>query len=208
MRNALLLSFVMMTGALPAADALPCPPPAHVVVAWQGHDSGCTPFNGLECHHGEVIAFSVAAFGQPLTACSLIEWNFGDGVTAHGRQVHHRYALAGVYPITVRVSNQMGAITVEDQVFATGVIDEHFPFVAERTAKPNVYRFIIDTAQGSGDWIWDFGDGTSARGPERVRTHVYRTGGAFSVVLSSARGAGIYKWTIIVPHARRRVTRH
>jgi PKD domain len=207
-RRLLLLPVVMLTAAL-HGDADPCAQPFQPFIEWQGEVSGCTAFNQQQCHSGEVIAFDVRAFGAPLASCAAVEWSFGDGMTATVRAPRHLYARSGVYPVSVRVSTPTGSVVIEKQVFATGAIDERWPFAIERQARPRFYRFVVVAAEGAGDWIWDFGDGTSARGPEPVQTHFYRSGGTYTVRLSSARGSRKYELQVEVPSAsRRRSSRH
>jgi chitodextrinase len=35
-------------------------------------------------------------------------WRFGDGTTAHGNRVHHRYRRPGTYTVTVTEADQRG----------------------------------------------------------------------------------------------------
>jgi len=44
------------------------------------------------------------------------QWNFDEGQTACGAQVHHRYASAGIYTATVTATNSIGSITATTAV--------------------------------------------------------------------------------------------
>jgi hypothetical protein len=56
---------------------------------------------------GAAIRFSAAASDADNHALTF-SWNFGDGVTAFGSSISHSYTAAGVYPVSLTVSDSFG----------------------------------------------------------------------------------------------------
>ena len=54
------------------------------------------------------ITYFTATIGAGSNA--LYVWDFGDGQTASGAQVNHRYAQTGAYTATVTATNDVGSI--------------------------------------------------------------------------------------------------
>ncbi|MCY4029240.1 MAG: PKD domain-containing protein [Acidobacteria bacterium] len=117
------------------------------------------------------------------------DWQLGDGTAARGRVVEHRYARAGVYAVTLAVSDDRGnsATATREVTVASGdpmaaidvspdrpVVGRPVSFSGLRSvARPG--RTIVEHA-------WVFGDaGAEARGGSV--THTYRVAGTYVVTL-------------------------
>lgn len=57
---------------------------------------------------GQDVAFSAAGSGDPDGRVESYRWSFGDGATATGRDVTHRFAEAGDYTVELEVADDTG----------------------------------------------------------------------------------------------------
>ncbi|MGF1548272.1 MAG: PKD domain-containing protein [Thiotrichales bacterium] len=122
-------------------------------------------------------------------------WDFGDGGTATGATTTHTYAASGKYSVTLRVTDNSGALSLP----ATSDVDA--------SSKPPVARFTISPAFANSRTItlnaststdpnndiatytWKFGDGATGSG--RIVTRDYRNpGGQFNVELTVTDSQG------------------
>lgn len=113
-------------------------------------------------------------------------WKLGDGSTASGREIEHRFDQAGAYTITLTVKDNEGA---EDK--STHQVTVQMPNIAPEAkfeASCNEDLCVFD-ASGSGDsdgeitaYKWSFGDGSNARGIQAE--HRFSQQGTFTVVLT------------------------
>jgi alpha-galactosidase len=81
---------------------------------------------------GTLASFSVVS--SPVEfAVTAYHWDFGDGVSAHGRQQTHSYTQAGTYSIVVSAEGVGGlAMRKTASVMVTGKIDNRFNFHKNR----------------------------------------------------------------------------
>ena len=212
MREALIVFAIVMSAAAAAGDPVPCSPlmtPSNVYITWRGEWSGCASSLQQDCTPGEIITFQAQTFNYSLScAPHQFAWSFGDGATASGPTVQHLYAQPAVYNVSLTITKADQSITLQGDLRAAVIEFRPFAYEALKTV-PGGYRFTVDAAQGVGDWVWDFGDGTVVTGPQREQSHVYRTGGTFVVHLTSTRAWWFaYSTTLTVPKPRRRSARH
>ena len=118
-------------------------------------------------------------------------WDFGDGNTGTGPTPDHVYATAGIYTVT---------LTVTDDDGNHGTISEEFEFgdapppTAAFTSSSNFLIASFDGTTSSDadgtitDYAWDFGDGTTGSGA--TPTHLYATGGTYNVTLTVTDNGG------------------
>jgi len=99
--------------AISASGACRTTPPTYYrVVTYAG--SNCNSSVGGTCSPGQPVEFMVSSlgFGDPIQSCDVTTWNYGDGTTetkpAGVTTAMHSYASAGIYPITMRVTNALG----------------------------------------------------------------------------------------------------
>ncbi len=118
-------------------------------------------------------------------------WNFGDGQTAEGVSVEHRYDTPGVYPLSLEVVDDAGVAnssatwTREMQVNPaplTGVD------VAGTLCAGDDKAWELSVGPGVAV-AWDFGDGGTGKGA--AVTHRYATPGLYPVTVSTDDGKGL-----------------
>ncbi len=132
----------------------------------------------------------------------LIEfhWDFGDGAqarirrpdrddeTAESRRATHAYKEAGRYKVRLTVKDDSGSSSNTDEDQATVIVNAPPKADAGGDIHVNEGRVRFD-GTGSDDpdgniieYRWDFGDGSTGKGPEPV--HVYRNPGVYDVRLT------------------------
>jgi len=136
----------------------------------------------------EPLGFDASASSDPddeLSESGFL-WLFGDGANATGRMASHSYTRAGVYNVTLAVTDDDGAIST----FAAMVqIINQFP-VADFSLPINVTcnrSFTLDASKSSDPdgslvgYRWEFDDGTCATGA--VVSHSFALPGVRAVTL-------------------------
>jgi|GEM_PF-1658442 len=186
----LTLSVKKMTDATPACTDLPCtvrngtfstnrPPVAHAGPDRTVLLNDTVNFNASSSYDpdGELIAFF---------------WDFGDGSSATGMNMTHRYTENGIFVVNLTVTDNDGA-TGSD----TCTITVNTPPVAD--AGPDSVCLVGEVVylNGSGSYDpdgvlltyqWNFGDGMTATGS--VVTHGYADAGTYTVSLTVTDNLG------------------
>ena len=136
------------------------------------------------------VSFTDLSTGDPET----FEWTFGDGSNSSEQNPMHIYQNAGVFSVSLLVTNKAGMSTKIEDNYIT-VVSLPNPPVAAFSAYPmsgNVPLFVQFTDLSSGEdissWIWDFGDGATStvQNPE----HTYLTAGIYDVSLTVTNPGG------------------
>jgi len=136
---------------------------------------------------GEVISFDASDSYDLDGFIANYFWDFGDGKKATGVKVNHAYSDNGTYLVTLKITDDDGAIDVftsikvvlnrppvalfseTTEIAPTG---QNITFDATLSYDPD--GFIVD-------YLWDFGDGTTANG--KIVTHAYLDNGTYTVTL-------------------------
>ncbi len=142
--------------------------------------SGCTPL---------VVSFTDQSTGSP----TVWEWDLGNGTTSTQQNPTTTYFNAGLYTVTLKVTNTAGSNTLTKtqyiKVDDKPVADFNAPVTAG--CFPLRVNFTDLSTPGTAaitNWEWDFGDGTlsTAQNP----FHVYSTAGNYSVTLKVTNAGG------------------
>jgi large repetitive protein len=127
---------------------------------------------------------------------TVYNWKFGDGKTADGLDVRHKYSKSGVYDVTLTVTDDTkiennsheDKIKVRVNAAPLPVID-----APERAgAEKDVTFDAGKSTDADGDpltYTWDFGDGNTADTPQAV--HRYAQPGTYWVTLFADDGHGL-----------------
>jgi len=112
-------------------------------------------------------------------------WDFGDGATSTEQNPVHRYALNGLYPVTLTVTDADGAVARIEQT----VIVKNTAPVAAFSFK-DTGTLVVEFTDASTDadgtivaWSWNFGDGSPASSVQNP-VHTYAVGGSYEVTLT------------------------
>lgn len=119
---------------------------------------------------------------------SSYHWKFGDGKSASGKSVTHKFGASGSFDVELTITDNRGAtsttarfVDVSSQppvaVFtvspSSGPVDTNFSFNASQSHDPD--GKIVS-------YTWDFGDGATGKGA--VVSHRYTRSGAFTIRLT------------------------
>lgn len=120
------------------------------------------------------------------------QWDFGDGGTSTESDPHYIYNEAGVYNVSLTVSNDGGSNTRTKNAYVTVLNPVPVAsFSANITAGEAPHHVLFtDTSSGTGitHWSWIFGDGETSI--ESNPVHVYENPGLFSVTLTVENDGG------------------
>jgi PKD repeat protein len=118
-------------------------------------------------------------------------WNFGDGTTSTEQDPIHTYTSAGLFTVSLTVSNAYGQDTETklNLVLVTAVLPGA-DFEASVTAgdAPLAVTFTDLSTNTPTEWAWDFGDGGTST--EQDPVHTYAAVGTFDVSLTATNAAG------------------
>jgi PKD repeat protein len=119
-------------------------------------------------------------------------WEFGDGATGGGIRSSHTYTQDGSYPVTLEITDNMGA-TDRDVIFVT-VLDTSpladFSGTPEEGSSPLSVLFTDQSSSHDGvsEWYWEFGDGENSTVVNP--THIYTQEGTYTVSLRTKEADG------------------
>ncbi|GEL94977.1 PKD domain-containing protein [Cellulomonas composti] len=138
------------------------------------------------------VTVDAAGSTDPDGTITAYRWSFGDGTTGTGRTATHAYAAAGVYPVTLTVTDDDGATTSTVNT-VTAVEPNKAPSASFTTGGQDLVVDLDASASADPDgtltaYAWNFGDGTTGTG--RTATHTYATAGTFTVTLTVTDNRG------------------
>ncbi|KXX70829.1 PKD domain-containing protein [Flammeovirga sp. SJP92] len=110
-------------------------------------------------------------------------WNFGDGGTSVDQHPFYTYQTAGVYTVSLKVTNETGEDELIKEEFITVGLFPTAEFSASATEvdEGTSIQFTDESTTTILTWAWDFGDGTTSdvQNPE----HTYTSAGQYTVKL-------------------------
>ena len=133
------------------------------------------------------INFDASGSSDPEGNIVSYSWDFGDGNTGMGEMISHVYDSAGVFSVSLTVTDDQGlADSVSQNI---GLESPNQPPIASFTYREGatllVYEFDASSSSDPDgtivDYQWDMGDGTALNGIQV--SHMYTTGGSFDVQL-------------------------
>lgn len=158
----------------------------------------------LVCPGPPVADFSATPLtgGYPLTvyftdasqAASAWSWNFGDGNTSTEQNPTHVYTGAGVYTVSLTVTNQFGSDILTKTNYITVTLPQPpvADFVASNTdiVQYDTVTFTDLTTENPVSWQWTFEGGTPATSTAQNPTVQYNTVGTYTVTLTATNPQG------------------
>ena len=144
---------------------------------------------------GSSITFLDQSSGAPAVAWS---WDFGDGNTASSQFPSHTYPGPGSYPVSLAVESADGC---RDTLLQPAFVQLSGPWADftpdSLTACPGSLLFFADASIPDTtlvSWLWDFGDGATASGPNP--SHAYSTPGTYTISLTVTNARGCSHTTV------------
>ena len=115
------------------------------------------------------------------------KWSFGDGTYSTQQNPVHKYSEAGIYSVTLTVSNKAGSDTMTKHSYIdvkTAPVKLAAAFSASPTSgKAPLKVGFTDRSTGSpSSWKWSFGDGTYST--QKNPAHTYNKAGKYTVSLT------------------------
>lgn len=141
-----------------------------------GTTKGCTPFD-----------VSFASTSTPGSgSIETYQWVFGDGNSSDEANPTNTYGLAGIYPVTLVVTNSKGcnSLIVKNELIEVLPLESDFDSDVKVSCSTGIEVAFTSTNEGPGtlSFHWDFGDGENSQVANP--THVYNTQGEFDVSLT------------------------
>jgi len=140
------------------------------------------------------------AFTNSSTNATSYNWDFGDGGTSTEVNPTHTYTVAGTFNVKLKATGSGGTneITKSLTINAPTVMPvANFTYTGAGGNAPCTVTFT-NTSQNAVTYSWDFGDnGTSTT---ESPSHIYTTGGTFTVTLiaTNANGSNTIQKTVNV----------
>jgi PKD repeat protein len=121
-------------------------------------------------------------------------WSFGDGTTGSGATVQHVYAQSGIYTVTLRVTDDLGAVGTTSTTVAVEAPNAAPAVVFTRSCSGLGCGFDGRSSSDSDGAIvsysWSFGDGTTGSGASTQ--HTYAQPGTYTVTLTVTDDDGVF----------------
>ncbi|MBD0401982.1 PKD domain-containing protein [Flammeovirga sp. EKP202] len=110
-------------------------------------------------------------------------WNFGDGGTSVDQNPFYTYQTAGVYTVSLKVTNDTGEdeLIKEDYITVGVLPTAEFSANTTQVDEGTAVQFTDESTTTITSWAWDFGDGTTSN--EQHPSHTYASVGQFTVKL-------------------------
>ena len=146
---------------------------------------------GAAAEPGEAVAFDASGSTDSDGRIALDAWDFGDGTMAADAQPSHAFATAGAHAVTLTVTDNDGkSRSSTTTVRVNQPPTASFTFQGSETGVPIAFdgRGSRDADGSIVTYRWDFGDGATAEGGERL--HAFVRPGRYSVSLTVTDGDG------------------
>ena len=151
------------------------------------------------------------AIGNTPGTISNYSWDFGDGQTGSGASIAHTYVNAGLYTVTLIITDISGCkdtLTKVEHIRVNGPIAA-FTIPNGGSCLNSSVNFIDNSTDDGinpiATWIWNYGDGTADTLSAPPFTHFYSVSGSYNVTLKTIDALGcadstVNTQTIIISH--------
>ncbi|MDO5838816.1 MAG: PKD domain-containing protein [Methanosarcina mazei] len=135
------------------------------------------------------VKFTDESTGAPTSR----KWNFGDGTRSTAENPTHTYDKAGLYTVTLTVSNEKGSntLTKSSYIIVSNALNGPVASFSASPASGKAPLSVSFTGQGKGaptEWKWSFGDGNTSTDKNPVYT--FNKSGLYSVKLTASNEKG------------------
>lgn len=150
----------------------------------------------------QMITFDASATTDEGASCSstcTFAWSFSDGVTASGPTFIRTFTTAGARNLTLTVTDPVGLTSTLTQVVPVSDVDPPSvsgfgvvpsPAVADQTAVFSATATANGTNHRIVQYLWTFGDGTTATTTHGTVTKVYAVPGEYIAVVTATDDLG------------------
>lgn len=121
-------------------------------------------------------------------------WSFGDGGASSEREPNYTYRRAGVFPVTLTMSDGVRSATVVGEVHVGPPPVEAIAAFGFSPANPVVGQAVQFVDRSSGTplgWNWDFGDGSPPFAGQSPPARAFAQPGRYDVTLTVTDRAGL-----------------
>jgi len=149
--------------------------------------------------HQDVFFNASSSTSTPNNPISTYTWTFGDGAAGSGPQATHEYNSAGVYHVTLTITDGFGrSAQTSNTVIVSAAAVPTAAFVFSPT-EPRVNTQVNFNGSASSAntpgrtvarYTWDFGDGSPLETTGPTTSHVFTRVGTFRVTLVVTDDAG------------------
>ncbi|MCU0286626.1 MAG: PKD domain-containing protein [Acidobacteria bacterium] len=143
----------------------------------------------------ENVFFNASGSTDPDGNIVTYEWDFGDGTTAAGMSVNHKYVDSGTYSVSLEVTDNTGNTGNINKSITVSSNQVPIPIFIYSPMSPKTGENVYFNASGSSDpdgsivkFQWDMGDGAIVSG-EKI-THRYAEPGTYNVLLEVTDNSG------------------
>jgi PKD repeat protein len=142
------------------------------------------PFTSSKCNE---FTFDATGSYDQEGGKLLYEWNLGDGTVVNDPVVEHTYVSAGIYTVTLTVSDEDGLSSHSSQTVQVSIppdagLKAPQSICAGQELAMEAYGVELPGRKMRFDW--DFGDGTQMRNRSSV-TKTYAKGGNYKLILKA-----------------------
>ncbi len=127
--------------------------------------------------------------GEPVTSWL---WDFGDGKTSTEQNPSHTYASIGSYKVKLTLISNAGcnSFVFEKNIDIIKPLINNFEIVSPLCTNTSISFIDQSTSTDGGvtNWLWDFGDGTTAS--DKNPFHVFSKSGTYKVTLTTTSQVG------------------
>jgi PKD repeat protein len=155
----------------------------YTIKLWASSNNGCVDsfsktinvFSKVVAHFNNsdtaCIPFSVQ-FTDQSTNASFWNWSFGDGSSSSSKNPSHSYTTAGIYSVSLAISNQNGCadtLTLNNIIKANATPTANFSITNQAGCEP-LKSSYLNQSQLASIYYWEFGDGniSSATNPQHT----------------------------------------
>jgi YVTN family beta-propeller protein len=135
------------------------------------------------------VSFTDQSTGSPTSR----KWNFGDGTRSTGENPTHTYDKAGLYTVTLTVSNEKGSntLTKSSYIIVSNTVNGPVASFSASQTSGKAPLTVDFTGQGKGspaEWKWSFGDGNTSA--EKNPVYTFNKSGLYSIKLTASNEKG------------------